>query len=173
MTVTSCEFFFFNQKRRSSSFFESASIKEEPFSPRDVDINVVDDDDDDDDDTISDDKLTTFLSANGTKVRNRTSACIVKKQNTLVVSTTATATVNNNNNNSKAEAAKLPQLRQTVRLTRVRIAFKLKINFRKIHEFDRKKGKMYIEKKELHFTINLLLMNKFCLFFASLVQRRV
>jgi len=106
-----CYSFFF-QKRRSTSFFQSASIKEEPFSPRDTDVNVVDDDDDNDDDG---DKITTFVSSTGAKVRN------VKKASATTATTATTMTSPNNNNNNIIinKETKLPQLRQTVRLTRV------------------------------------------------------
>ena len=94
----------FVQKRRSSSMYEAMSIKDEPFSPTD-DVNVVDDDD------VTDDKFkvrrTTTTSATTTCA---TTTCLLKKQQQQQSS-----------NVNKAAESKLPQLRQTVRLTRVRI----------------------------------------------------
>ena len=76
------------------------SIKDEPFSPTD-DINVVDDDD------VTDDK---FKVRRTTTTTSATTTCLLKKQQQQQSS-----------NVNKAAESKLPQLRQTVRLTRVRI----------------------------------------------------
>ena len=74
------------------------SIKDEPFSPTD-DINVVDDDD------VTDDKF----KVRRTTTTSATTTCLLKKQQ------------QQSSNINKAAESKLPQLRQTVRLTRVRI----------------------------------------------------